>query len=81
MKQIEEFLLKNGFEKVKSDMIRINYKNSKCIVSIHNDFGILVIPDKNIVKGKWFNIDRILNFYWLIGVLTWHDLIDKNYIK
>ena len=73
MKDVENFLLKNGFEKIHRKIP--SYKNNKCT--------IMIVMDKfysiRYIKGKVYSDD--LNIYWLIGFLTYNGLMDKNYIQ
>ena len=68
MEAVKEFLKKNGFT-FNNDM----YYNEKCSVSIESCYYGVLIYD----KGYMYSQD--LNIYWLIGVLTYYNLIDKNY--
>ena len=68
------FLLLNGFEK-KEDNV---YTNSKCTIRVlAKDYEILFeneLGEVLMYTGTW-------SIYHLVGLLTWHDLIDKNYNK
>lgn len=65
----EAFLLMNGFEKAKQNLFR----NKLCYVEIFDDY--YSVQDKS--EGVMYSKD--LNIYWLIGVLTYYNFIDKNY--
>lgn len=77
MEAIKEFLGKNGFEIGENGVM----SNSKCNVSIiNNSYCILAYGNEFSeygYDGCMYSYD--LNIYWLIGVLTYYNLIDKNY--
>lgn len=75
MEYVEKFLLANGF-KLKSDIKNHEYENDKCTLVIHSDCYAIYIKAE---KGFMFSKD--LTIYWLIGVLTWMNIIPKDYIK
>ena len=75
LNNIEEFLLKNGFEKI-SD---VKFTNDKCDIVINLKPYHFYQVYFNDIKGSIFSND--LNIYWLIGVLTYYDMIEKNYKK
>lgn len=64
-----QFLEANGFKEVKPN----TYKNNACevFISLHR----YIITDRN---GDVMLSDDF-NMYWLVGILTWHGFIDKNY--
>ena len=71
---VASFLERNSFKTVKSNQ----FVNGLCIVT--------VLPE--IYKINFTNYDGDFEMYtdsWsiphLVGVLTWHDLLDRNYIK
>lgn len=73
---IGPFLLKNGFTKYKlSDNI---YCNSECTINVLDDcYEILFeneLGEVSMYTDSW-------SIYHLVGILTWNDLIDRNYIK
>jgi hypothetical protein len=73
---IGPFLLKNGFEKFKyEDNI---YTNSECTINVlEGCYEILF-------ENEWGEVSTYTDSWsipHLVGVLTWHDLIDRNYIK
>jgi len=69
MDAVKEFLIKNGFSKVESN----HYVNYICEVVIMKDCY-------NIIENNGSVYSDGLNIYWLIGYLTYYDLIDKNYV-
>ncbi len=73
MKDIIDFLVKNGFTKKKKN----EYKNKNCKVIINEKLGIYELIDNN--NGVMYSHD--LNIYWLIGVLTYRGFMSKNYIS
>lgn len=66
-KFIENFLIKNDFTKI-SDVC---FKNDKCKIYIY-DYYIVEMDGGEIISDN-------LVIYWLIGLLTYHNLINKNY--
>ena len=68
---IVKFLETNGFAYVKD----YTWENDKCTVQVL-DFEYIV-TDKTPDPGTRFSDD--LNIYWLIGVLTYYNLLDRNY--
>lgn len=85
---IFDFLLVNGFKQVNHRVV----ENDKCSVIIHNEdypFKPLYIeieqqiwldtPYHQNTKASVFNYD--FSIYWVIGYLTYNDLMDKNYIN
>jgi hypothetical protein len=65
--KIGEFLCKNGFE----DNGR-GYFNEYCVVIVNDDHYCVEMD-----QGHMYSND--LSIYWLIGVLTYGGLMDKNY--
>ena len=78
MEEIKEFLIKNGF---KVDSIKHNiFYNNNCTVIIDGFHYEIQWKDKAFIDiVEMVLMD--LNIYWLVGVLTWYDLIDKDYKK
>jgi hypothetical protein len=68
--QVKYFLENNGFIETEKN----TFKNEKCIVKSSFD-GYEVSFDECSCYSNDFSI------YWLIGYLTYYNLIDKNYIK
>ena len=69
MKTAKDFLLKNGFE-CKNN----RYANDRCCVVITYNYSVM---DNNFNSTYSDN----LNIYWLIGYLTYYNLMDKDYKK
>ncbi len=69
MSEASRFLEKNGFTK---ELEKV-YGNGKCDVKIND--GYYTIFFYNVGSMHSDN----LSIYWLIGVLTYYELIDKNY--
>lgn len=80
MKDVEDFLLKNGFVKLdeKPPETGLHYKNDKCLI-IYHWHGIIVKFTYS-EESECIHSEDI-EIFWLIGVLTWYDLIDKDYKK
>lgn len=73
--EAKDFLEKNGFE---YNIAGDNWCNNNCDVKIHKDFYSILAYGKEFGEDC-FMYSRDLNIYWLIGVLTYYGLIDKNY--
>lgn len=69
--QVIDFLLKNGFEQLTKN----GYANPCCTVVILQDGCVIEQLNEEIT------ISDDLNIYWLVGYLTYHNLIPKNYKK
>lgn len=69
---IQHFLLKNGFTEVEKNIDV--YTNGKCKVNIFYDC-IEITSKEN--GERVYSDDH--NIYWLIGYLTYYNLMDKNY--
>lgn len=76
--EAKDFLEKNGFE---IDSSGYEIMNNNCSVRIvHGEYyRIKVFKSELNEVGNLYSRD--LNIYWLIGVLTYYGLIDKNYIQ
>ena len=72
---VGSFLLNNGFEKREDN----NYYNSECTVLVADKYYEVMFKDP-ICGGSSMFTDS-WSIYHLIGILTWFDLIDKNYKK
>ena len=71
---IGSFLLKNGFKGIGGD----SYRNSECTIIVTEDqYEIQFIQEGDEVSMYTDS----LSVYHLVGILTWYDLIDKNYKK
>jgi hypothetical protein len=70
-KPIIMFLETNGFKQVND----YTWENDKCTVQLL-DFQYIV-TDKTPDPGTMFSDN--LSIYWLIGVLTYRNLMDRNY--
>ena len=82
---ISNFLTLNGFFKIDDR----HFVNEHCEVivtrSFEGDYYSIHFIDDNMplstyksLEGEKYSED--LNIYWLIGFLTYHNLIDKNYL-
>lgn len=74
MKDIKEFLLKNGFTQTD----RIRFINDKCIVIVDEETNCYEIKFE-VNDDQFTCFSQSLNMYWLIGFLTYNNLMDKNY--
>ena len=61
--------------KVKRSYITGNLSNDKCTITIYPNYYEVVDNDKNYFETKGHSL------YELIGYLTYHNLMDKNYTK
>ena len=71
---IGPFLLKNGFMKQEDNV----YTSPECIITVFDsEYQIDFIDPQygSVTKYTSWSIPH------LVGTLTWHDLIDKNYNK
>lgn len=68
-KDIHDFLILNGFEKLEKD----SYVNEFCNIVIEEDH--YAVADNT--GGVMYSKD--LQIYWLIGVLTYYGYMSKNY--
>ncbi len=69
MTKIIAFLKKNGFIRMKKN----SYTNDKCNVVILSN-GYCVADNSG-----YEMFSKNCNIYWLIGVLTYYDFIEKDY--
>lgn len=71
---IGPFLLKNGFKRNDN----YSYLNLECTINVLDDcYEILFeneLGEVSMYTDSW-------SMYHLVGILTWNDLIDRNYIK
>lgn len=83
MKTIEQFLINNGFVEVESPipLVTSKFENTKCIVYINPSNYEVGFKDTKLLDDSYVGLmfSDNLNIYWLVGLLTWYDLIDKNY--
>ena len=71
---IGSFLLRNGFKGIGGD----SYSNSECTIIVTEDqYEIQFIEEG--LEGSMYTDS--LSIYHLVGILTWFNLIDKNYKK
>ena len=67
---VKNFLLKNGFTMPMQD----TFTNGKCDIGItQQGYKVYIVDDDGFMYSENHEI------YWLIGLLTCHGLIDKNY--
>lgn len=72
MQPIMNFLTINGFEQLE----RNKFKNNKCTVTILKSCYSVTFMNE---FGEGTICSDDLNIYWLIGVLTYYNMIDRNY--
>ena len=72
---IEPFLLRNGFKKQENS----SYDNLECTVTVLD--GYYKIDWNHIEYGELSTYTDSYSITHLVGILTWHDLIDRNYKK
>jgi len=68
---ISNFLLKNGFKKKRG-----LFYNDKCQIKIFSDVYKITFDESG---NDYSMYSKNHNIYWLIGVLTYYGLMDKNY--
>jgi hypothetical protein len=71
---IGSFLLKNGFKGIGGD----SYRNSECTIIVTEDQYEIQFTQEGDEVSMYTDS---LSVYHLVGILTWYDLIDKNYKK
>lgn len=64
------FLERNGFEPLGDEV----WSNGVCKVYWGNTYTV-----EDVEGGTMHSTN--LNIYWLVGVLTWRGLIDKDYLE
>ena len=72
---IEVFLLRNDFKQVKEN----TFTNDKCTVIILEDCYQVIFDYPEV--GEVSTYTDSLSMYHLVGILTWYDLLDRNYKK
>jgi hypothetical protein len=72
---IEVFLLRNEFTQVKEN----TFTNDKCTVILLEDCYQIDFNDPD--HGDVSSYTTSESIYHLIGILTWYDLMDRNYKK
>lgn len=72
---IEGFLFRNRFQKQETN----TYANLNCIIKVLNDYYEIQFNDPE--YGEITMCTDSHSIKHLVGVLTWHNLIDKNYSK
>lgn len=72
---IEGFLFRNGFQKQETNI----YANLNCIIKVLNNCYEIQFNDPEYGEVAMYTDSHSIKH--LVGVLTWHDLIDKNYNK
>jgi len=71
-----KFLYKNGFlKKAKGDI----YTNPKCTITFLDDCYQIAFNHSKFEEVSMYTESSLI--YHLIGILTWYDLIDRNYKK
>jgi hypothetical protein len=74
MRNVEKFLQLNKFEKGKLGHEN-EYSNANGKIIIHEDHYEVIMLD----TGSMYSND--LNIYWLIGVLTYYEIMPQFYLK
>ncbi len=74
MKDVIDFLEKNGFGQDGNG----NFTNGICALII-NDSSYIIGCFSQDFGEDGFMFSNDLNIYWLIGVLTYYNLIEKDY--
>jgi hypothetical protein len=74
--EAKDFLEKNGFKQDSNG----TFINGICAVR-KSDYNYCIGTYENDFGEEGFMFSQDLNIYWLIGVLTYYGLIDKNYIQ
>ena len=72
---IASFLLRNGFEGIGGD----SYRNPKCTITVLEDCYQIEFDHPQYGSVSTYTDSH--SIMHLVGVLTWNDLMDKNYNK
>jgi len=72
---IEGFLTRNGFKKMNEN----DFANMKCVVKVFPKYYEIVFNDDEF--GEMTMYTDNISIPQLVGILTWHGLIDKDYNK
>ena len=72
---VEVFLLRNEFAQVKEN----TFTNDKCTVILLEDCYQIDFTDAG--YGDMSTYTTSESIYHLVGILTWYDLMDRNYKK
>ncbi len=73
LKPIIKFLTDNGFKQLSDN----SFTNNECQVDILESSYYCVNFKDDTEECSMYS--QTLNIYWLVGVLTWYNLIDKNF--
>ena len=79
---IGPFLVKNGFSKLKirKDVYKNNvYHNTKCTLTVQDNYYEIQFEEPEVGEVTMYTDSWSIPH--LVGVLTWHNLIDRNYKK
>lgn len=79
---IGPFLLRNGFSKskIRNNEYKDNvYYNLECIITVLESYYEIRFDEPE--AGEVLMYTDSWSIPHLVGLLTWHDLIDRNYIK
>ena len=79
---IGPFLLNNGFEKKENNTyfyLDNIYINSECTIVVGKDYYEVQFTEPGLGEVSMYTDS--LSVYHLVGILTWFNLIDKNYKK
>ena len=71
---IDSFLERNSFKNVCPN----KWANEKCLVTVLEDYYMIQFTN---FDGDWEMFTDSWSIYHLVGILTWHDLLDRNYAK
>jgi hypothetical protein len=71
---IDSFLERNSFKNVCPN----KWANEKCLVTVLEDCYQIQFTN---FDGDWEMFTDSWSIYHLVGILTWHDLLDRNYSK
>ena len=72
---IGPFLIKNGFAKHEDNA----YNNLECIITVLDDCYQINFDHPELGEVSAYTDSH--SIIHLVGILTWNDLIDRNYIK
>jgi hypothetical protein len=69
------FLLRNGFTQREANV----FSNEECILKIQDHYYEIQFNEPEVGEVTMYTDNWSIP--QLVGILTWHNLIDKNYVK
>jgi hypothetical protein len=69
------FLLRNGFTQHETNV----FSNKECTLTVHDSYYEIQFDKPEVGEVTMYTDNWSIP--QLVGILTWHDLIDRNYVK